>query len=286
MSKSMRVPGTVVIAGASGQLARTFIRRFEDCGQDYVAPDEGLFDITDPKVVAEVLKANHPTAVINCAAYNAVDVAETEKDLAYRVNAEAVGTLAEQCEASGCRFVHFGTDYVFDGRAAALYTEQDAPAPLNVYGASKLEGEHRALVYERALVFRVSWVFGDGEQNFLHKLRQWASGSAFVRITADETSVPCYTEDIVTVTMSALDMGLTGLFHANNSGYASRYEWAKYFLQCTAPDVLVLPVTLAEFSSAAERPHFAAMDSSALAESLSVEIPGWRDAVDRYVESM
>ena len=284
MHTSKKLPGKVLIAGSGGQLARTFIRRFEGCGQAYVAPPETDLDITDRDMVAEVFKAVQPTAVINCAAYNAVDAAESEEDQALRINAEAVGILAEQCAGFGSRFVHFSSDYVFDGRATALYKEQDAPAPLNVYGCSKLAGEQQALACESALVLRVSWVFGDGKQNFLYKLRQWANGADFVKITADETSVPCYTEDIVTVTMTALEQGLVGLFHANNSGYASRYEWAKLFLERVAPDVLAIPVPLSDFPSPAERPRFAAMDNGSIAKSLSIDIPDWRDAVYRYME--
>lgn len=286
VSADNRIPGKVVIAGANGQLARAFIQRFEANGQAYAAPPEENLDITSPDAVADVLKTTAPSVLINCAAYNAVDLAESEEDRAYRINAEAVGILAEQCAKSNCRLVHYSSDYVFDGKANALYSEQDATEPLNVYGRSKLAGEQLALEYEQALALRVSWVFGDGEQNFLYKLRQWAKANAVVRITSDETSVPSYTEDIVDVTLAALDEGAAGLFHANNSGYASRYEWAKLFLARVAPDVLVVPAALAEFPSPAERPHFAAMNNMALAKTLSGEIPDWRDAVERYLETL
>ncbi len=286
MNTSTTLPGTVLIAGSAGQLARAFAARFEAGAQAYAAPPESELDITDRDAVAHVLDVVRPSVLINCAAYNAVDLAESEEDKAYRINSEAVGILAEQCAAANCRFVHYSSDYVFDGKATALYTEQDATAPLNVYGRSKLEGERQALAHEQALVLRVSWVFGDGEQNFLYKLRQWAKANASVSITADETSVPSYTEDIVTLTLAALDGGVTGLFHANNSGYASRYEWAKLFLARVAPEVLVVPVALAEFPSPAERPHFAAMSNEALSKAMSVEIPDWRDAVERYMETL
>ncbi len=284
MNTPKKLPGKILIAGSSGQLAKAFIRRFDICGQDYLAPQESELDITDPDAVARVLKSAPPAVVINCAAYNAVDAAESDSDTAFQVNADAVGRLATLCDEAGCRFVHYSSDYVFDGTANALYSEQDAPGPLNTYGRSKLAGERLALAHGEALVLRVSWVFGDGRQNFLHKLRQWSSGAEFVKVTADETSVPCYAEDIVTLTMKALELGLTGLFHATNSGYASRYEWAKCFLERAAPNVLAIPVSLSAFPSPAQRPHFTAMDNTTLLRALAIDIPHWRDAVERYLE--
>ncbi len=285
MDRTKPVSERILIAGSGGQLAQAFIGRFEASGQAFAAPTEREFDITNADAVAAALAAHHPQIVINCAAYNAVDAAETDEATAHKINADAVRTLVEQCEATGCRLVHFSSDYVFDGKTSVPYTEEDTPAPLNAYGRSKLAGEQAALESATSLVLRVSWVFGNGTQNFLYKLRQWAAGNDSLKITSDEVSVPCYTEDIVTTTMKAIQRDITGLHHASSSGHASRVEFAELYLGHVAPDVSVIPVPMSTFELAAERPHFSAMDNRGLSGLLSSEIPDWRSGVERFVEA-
>jgi len=183
--------------------------------------------------VKELFYREKPDIVINCAAYNLVDKAEEDYITAYKTNALGVRNLAYLSNKLNAFFVHYSTDYVFDGtKENGLYTEEDTPNPLNEYGKSKLTGE-RWIVEETEnyLLFRVSWVYGRGKQNFIYKLIQWAKNNDYLKIAYDEISVPTSTRTIVEVTLKALDNGLTGLYHLTNSGYASRYEWAKKYLK-------------------------------------------------------
>ncbi len=277
----------VLITGASGQLARAFIRRFQQNGTPFLAPPEAQLDITDAGIVRAAVDAFRPDVIINGAAYNNVDAAENVPDVAFRVNRDAVGILADAARQHGARLVHFGSDFVFDGTAQIPYDENDATAPLSVYGQSKLEGETAALAAgQGSLLFRVSWVFGDGTQNFFWKLREWSRGKSSIRVVWDQISVPTYTEDIVTVTLKALEQGLEGLWHLTNSGYGSRIETARVFLREIGSDCTVIPVGSDAFPSPARRPFFSVMSNRRLTGCLDLRIPEWEDAVVRFAHDL
>lgn len=277
----------VLITGASGQLARAFIRRFEQDGTPFLAPPEAQLDITNAAVVGAAVAAFRPDVIINGAAYNNVDAAEKTPEVAFRVNRDAVGILADAARRQGARLVHFGSDFVFDGTAETPYDETDATAPLNVYGQSKLEGETAALAAGGGnLLFRVSWVFGDGTQNFFWKLREWSRGKSSLRVVWDQVSVPTYTEDIVTVTLKALEQGMEGRWHLTNSGYASRIETARVFLREIGSDCTVIPVGSDAFPAPAQRPFFSVMSNRRLTERLQIRIPEWEEAVARFAREL
>ena len=273
-----------LITGSSGQLAKEFAAYFQEHHYAYTTPQEDDFDITDPEQIKRVVDIEHPDIFINCAAYNQVDAAEDERDKVFKVNSDAVGTLASICRQNNIFLVHFSSDYVFDGQKGSPYIENDKPNPLNVYGASKLKGEE---ILKRQtkdyLIFRLSWVFGDGPMNFLFKLSQWAKQNNQLKITSDEVSVPTYTEDVVKVTLEALEKGLKGLYHLTNSGYCSRYDWAKYYFQKKGEKKDIVPVPTASFNLKAKRPPFSAMDNRKITKEVGMDIPSWENAVDRFV---
>ncbi len=277
----------VLITGASGQLAQAFIRRFELDGTSFLAPPEAQLDITDDGIVGAAVAAFRPDVIINGAAYNNVDGAEQTPDIAFRVNRDAVAILTEAARQHEARLVHFGSDYVFDGTSQVPYDETDATAPLNVYGQSKLEGEAAALAAgPGSLLLRTSWVFGNGTQNFFWKLREWCRGRKSIRVVWDQIAVPTYTEDIVTVTLKALEQGLSGRWHLTNSGYASRFETARVFLREIGADCTVIPVGSDAFPSPARRPFFSVMSNRRLTERLQIRIPDWEDAVARFARAL
>jgi dTDP-4-dehydrorhamnose reductase len=274
-----------LITGKNGQLAQAFQREFERRTVDFHAPDESAFDITDRAGVLEAVGSYKPDVIINCAAYNLVDKAEQDRDKVFSVNAEGPGILAAAASKNQAVLVHFGSDYVFDGaKEDGLYTEQDAVHPLNVYGESKREGER--LVQEgtdKHIVFRLSWVFGKGKQNFIHKLSEWSQNNAFLKIACDEFSVPTYTHTVVQVTMKALEQGAFGLYHLTNSGYCSRYEWAHYILSELGITTFIRPVSMDSFKLPARRPGFSAMSNEQICSRLNISIPTWQEAVTSFL---
>ena len=276
-----------LILGSAGQLGKAFKARLAADGIPFAAPDEHACDITDNRRMEKAVETFEPTVLVNCAAYNAVDEAETNPDLADAVNHRAVLALANLCKANHILMVHYGTDYVFDGKKRDVYNEDDAVNPLNVYGRSKLEGERAVCdCAGEFLVFRPSWVFGEGTQNFIYKLRGWAASNKVLRISSDEVSVPTGADDIADVTLKAVGRGLRGLYHLTNTGYASRYEWARYVLDLLHLDNEIVPVPMSSFRSRARRPLFTPMNNERLCRQLNIDMPHWRDAVRRHVEGL
>ncbi len=204
----------VLITGASGQLGKEFVKVLSSKGIDFVALERKDLDVTNFEKVYKTLKEINPSVVINCSAYNQVDLAETEILKAFSTNAIGPYNLAITCREISAKLIHYSTDYVFDGIKKGLYTEEDSPNPLNKYARSKLLGEELVKqVLEDYLILRVSWVYGEGTQNFIYKLLQWAKEREVLQIAFNEVAVPTYTGFIVEKTLKALEKGLTGLYH-------------------------------------------------------------------------
>lgn len=274
-----------LLTGANGQLGREFAQVFKSRGLDCIALGRESLDVTDSERVERLLKEIKPSVIINCSAYNLVDKAEEEPALAFKVNAEAVKNLARLSRKYGIFLVHYSTDYVFDGRKKEPYTEEDLPSPINQYGKSKLEGEEAIKsLAERFLIFRVSWVIGEGRRNFLYKLYNWAKEKNLLKISIDEVSTPTFTQDIVKVSLLALENDLEGLYHLTSSGYCSRFELAEYFLQKMRLEVELKPALAREFALPAKRPSFSALSNSKISTQLGIEISDWKKAVDNFLE--
>ena len=277
----------ILITGANGQLGGEFQKALENYNYQVVALDKETLDISDPGAVTGAVSQYNPDIILNCAAYNLVDEAEKDFDTAYKVNASGVKNLAFACKKIDALLVHYSTDYIFDGLKEDFYTEEDKPNPINNYGKSKLSGEEFLTEeMDKFLLFRVSWVFGDGKQNFLYKLSEWAKENRVLKIVCDQISVPTYTKDIITLTMLAIQKGLRGIYHLTNSGYASRYEVARYFIERLGMNNLILPVYSDYFPVPAKRPYFSAMSNLRFSKDLSVNMPDWRIGIDRYIEAM
>ncbi|MBF0329332.1 MAG: dTDP-4-dehydrorhamnose reductase [Nitrospirae bacterium] len=275
-----------LITGANGQLATEFRRTFEREGCEHLALTRAQLDLSDAKAVQDAVSQYNPDVALNCAAYNNVDAAEKDFDAAFEANAVAVKNLAAACVENNALIVHYGSDYVFDGLKGDLYSEEDIPNPISSYGKSKHAGE--LLLKEETdnfLMFRVSWLFGKGRQNFLYKLSEWAQKNRTLKIVCDQVSIPTYTEDIVNGTMLAIKKGLRGAYHLTNSGYASRYEVAHYFIERMGFDNILLPVDSGFFELPAKRPAFSPMSNAKLSRQLNTRFPHWQDGVDRYIKA-
>ena len=277
-----------LICGNKGQLGKEFEKKLSKMNKKFIGFDIDTTDIGDIDALSIIFEQFKPTVVLNCAAYNNVDGAETESQQAFRVNADGVHNLAKLSENYGAFLVHYSSDYVFDGlKANGLYTEGDRPHPINQYGRSKLEGENLLAEYnDRALILRLSWVFGEGTQNFIHKLQNWAENNDMLNIVCDETSVPTYTGTITEVTLSALEHGLSGIYHLTNSGYATRYEWAKLIFKILGIKKFIYPAHLSDFVLPARRPRFSAMSNSKLVEEMAIKIPEWEEATEKFLKEI
>lgn len=274
-----------LITGAKGQLATEFIKTLDRQKVNYIPLGREQLDISNLNQVIEVVNHHKPDIIINCAAYNQVDLSEsTGHTTAFLVNSVGVSNLVYASNLTGSLLVHYSTDYVFDGQKEAPYTEDDQPNPLNIYGRSKMVGEELIKAStERHLIFRVSWVYGDGKQNFLYKLTQWAEKQPYLKIACDEFSVPTSTKTIVEATLKAIKKGLTGLYHLTNSGYASRYEWAKEYFKIKGVNKLIYPVYQSDFNLPAKRPRWSVMSNHMLAKELQTVIKFWDEELEDFL---
>ncbi len=271
--------------GAQGQLGKAVQQVLLRNGLPFTAPGRLQADVTDTDKLNALLKSFFPDFVINCAAYNDVERAEQENERAFCVNAQAPAQLAEMCRRQRAMLFHFSTDYVFDGTKGDYYTEADCPNPLGVYGASKYQGECDVLAAggDFAAVFRLSWLFGEGRQNFLYKLEDWATRQKTLRISEDEVSIPTYTGDVADAILAAAAKRVGGLYHLASTGCCSRYEWAKYYLAARRLQVEIVPVPMSSFPVMARRPLFSPLSNRKLSGVLGCGLPSWQAAIDRYL---
>jgi len=274
----------LLITGAKGQLGREFVKILnqKDEAECYSFGKE-ILDVRDFRKTCEIIKNIKPDVVINCSAYNWVDKSEEEFEKAFSVNALGPLNLAIACQEVDAFLVHYSTDYVFDGKKEGFYLEEDKPNPLNKYALSKYLGEKNLLAIKEGkfLIFRTSWVYGEGKQNFLYKLTQWAQSQEYLKIACDEFSVPTSTRTIVEITLKALEKGLTGLYHLVNSGYASRYDWAKEYFRINNIKKFIYPAYQHEFNLPAKRPRWSVMSNEKICKELGIEIIEWEEALKK-----
>ena len=265
-----------IVLGAAGQLGSDLSRLIG--GGSGVAHDE--VSVTDPDAVDALLSSRRPAVVFNCAAFNAVDRAETEKELAYAVNAEGAANAARACARHRIRLVHFSTNFVFDGALGRPYVESDLPAPLSVYAASKLEGEKRVLdLLPDALVIRSSALFGDTGSaikggSFPERILMRAQALEPLRVVADQSVNPTYTADLAPVAIELAESGLEGLVHVVAGGCAGWDEFARAVLAEFQVTAEVKAALSSELGSPAKRPL-----NGCLASTRVAALRSWREAL-------
>jgi dTDP-4-dehydrorhamnose reductase len=275
----------ILVAGSAGQLAREIIAQARLGGLDVTAPDESDLDISDHGGVFRCIADTGPEVVINCAAYNDVDGAETRWEDAFMANGIGAKNLALACKRYGAALMHFSSDYVFDGDTDRPYNIADMALPISSYGQSKLLGEELIREHgDRHYIVRTSWLFGEGRFSFPLKLLEWASENKTLRMVDDQTACPTYTEDLAGAVLKLARTDNYGLYHVTNSGYCSKYEWAEYILNAVGWDGELVPAKSAEFNTPARRPEFSALDNFPLSQTIGSLLPPWQDATTRFLK--
>jgi dTDP-4-dehydrorhamnose reductase len=279
--------GRVVVIGATGQLGSDLVRTFDRPGELIPFGSRDL-DVLDAARVRSTLADLRPAMVINTTAYNFVDRAEEERPRAFALNAEAVGSLAAACHSLGAVFVHFSTDYVFDGHQRTPYVETDAPAPLGAYGESKLAGERLALERcERTVIFRVSGLFGiagsSGKENFVETMLRLAREGKPLRVVADQVLAPSYTLDLARKVWAVLPKATHSLYHLTSGGQTSWYDFARRAFELAGVTADITPVTAAEFGARARRPAYSVLGHARLAALGEDDLRPWDAALAAYI---
>jgi len=294
----------IVIIGSAGRLGAALVREYRD-KYDVAGFNHAQLDLSNLDDVRETLRATNFDVLINAAAFTNVDLCETERDRAFLINAEAPGVLAKICNDRNAKLIHFSTDYVFDGKKRAPYTEEDEANPISVYGASKLAGEENVLAADgRHLVMRVSWVFGPDRPSFVDGIIKRAQENAEVDAIADKFSTPTYTLDIAQMVGHVLDgwsrrapapngLGagrLQGVLHFANAGECTWKEYAQWALdRCQDAGLPLKAKTvgaskLKEMTNwVARRPVYSVLSTAKYAKLTGSSPRTWREAVADYI---
>jgi len=290
----------IVLLGKNGQVGWELKHSLNTMG-DVISLGRADVDLALPESIESTLTALQPNVIINASAYTEVDRAETEIELANNVNAVAPGIMAEVARKSGAVFIHYSTDYVFDGTKNAPYVESDTPNPLNVYGRSKLDGEiniqQAGDVY---LILRTSWVYSMRGNSFVNKVLQWSRNNKTLKIVQDQISNPTWARMLAETISSVLDGNYLellerirerrGIYHLSGSGFTSRYEWAKYILSLDpnrAEQLVqtVEPALSLEFQTPARRPLFSALDCSKFEQIFGLHSPDWEESLQKAMRN-
>lgn len=300
------IRGPILITGRTGQVGGRLVQMLAPLGE-VIAPGREDLDLTSKESIRNLVRAIRPRWVVNPAAYTAVDKAESEPDLAYAINAEAVGVLGEEARKIGAGVIHFSTDYVFDGTGSVPYAETDVAAPTSVYGASKLAGE-QALADTGAahMIFRTSWVYGLEGKNFLLTILKLAREKETLRVVADQHGAPTWSRDLAAMTVHAIqrceDMSeqnrnqpfealahLGGIYHATGSGETTWYEFAREAIRLQGkrePETRfaeIVPVSTAEYPTLARRPTNSRLNCNKLQEKIGWRMADWRESLQKVL---
>jgi len=274
---------TILVTGANGQLGSE-LRQLE--GQypvfNFVFLSREDLPLHDFEMIRAGFKTYQPVFCINCAAYTAVDKAETEKELAFQVNAEAVGILAAVCKEQDCRFIHISTDYVFDGTATKPYAPTDTTNPQSVYGASKLAGEQQAMqLNPDTVIIRTSWVYSEFGKNFVKTMLRLMAERTEIGVVNDQVGSPTYAADLAAAILHIITSGkwYPGIYHFSNKGIISWYDLAVAIRDSISSDCKVNPIPTSAYPTPARRPAYSVMDSSLLAERYGIEAQPWQQSL-------
>lgn len=281
---------SILITGGKGQLGKDLAKELTERGIENIPVDIEEMDITDEKAVKEFIsscvKERALDAVIHCAAYTAVDRAEDEEELAYKINAVGTKNVAEACKENDIKLMYISTDYVFDGEGERPWQPDDKRAPLNVYGKTKYEGELFVQQLEKFFTVRISWVFGLHGNNFIKTMLKLGKERDELNVVDDQIGSPTYTKDLSVLLADIIQTDKYGIYHASNEGLCSWYEFAKEIFSQARLNVKLNPVDSSAFPVKAKRPHNSRMDKSKLVQNGFKPLPDWKDALRRYIEEL
>ena len=275
----------ILVTGAGGQLGneiKALSSHYAD--KEFVFAGHHELDIADSAAVNTFIEQGKFYAVINCAAYTAVDKAESEKDKAYLINETGAKYLAEASAKAGAKFVHVSTDFIFDGTHSTPILESDKTAPLSVYGASKLAGE---LAVQAAnpdsLIFRTSWVYSSFGGNFVKTILRLCRERESISVIYDQIGTPTYARDLAKAILDTLDTAvakkISGVYNYSNEGVASWYDFAVAIRDITGLKTKITPIETTQYPTPATRPKYSVLNKKKVKDTFGIEIPYWRDSL-------
>lgn len=281
----------VLITGANGMLAKEVKERFQE-GNELILTDVAELDITNKEGVLEFIKRENPDLIINCAAFTAVDKAETAGEIVEKINADGPGNLAKAAKEIDSTLVHISTDYVFGGDLDLDkdYKENDPKKPVTAYGITKLHGEEQIEANtDKYYIFRTAWLYGIGGNNFVKTMTKLGTDRDELNVVADQHGSPTYAKDLAEFIYKAVNKKIPyGVYHATNQGYTTWYEFTKKILEKQGIECKVNPVTTEEYIemmkiTQAKRPFNSKLSKEKLINA-GIEVPNWEDGLDKYLK--
>lgn len=278
----------ILITGINGQLGYDLARALKKDNHEIIGTTREIMDITDFKKVEDVISEINPEMIIHCAAYTAVDKAETEVYMCENINVFATENLARICRDKDIKFIYFSTDYVFNGQGDNFFNPEDKiENQLNVYGRTKYEGELAVQKYlDKFFIVRISWVFGINGNNFVKTMIRLGKEKKSINVVDDQIGSPTYTYDLAQLIRSMVQSEKYGIYHATNESVCSWYEFALEIFKNLDIKISVNPVTSEEYVSQAKRPKNSRLSKEKLVQNGFKKLPPWQDALQRYLHEL
>jgi len=286
----------ILVTGSNGQLGSEIRKLSEISDHNFVFTDINELDLTDISELERFFDKSDISYCINCAAYTAVDKAETDIENAIAVNVTAVRNLAEVCAINHTVLIHISTDFVFDGSNCQPYVETDKAKPINVYGQSKYEGEHQALKENAAtIIIRTSWLYSSFGNNFVNTMIKASAKNDKLNVIFDQTGTPTYAMDLAEAILKIIDKiyinikkpsKYFGIFHFSNEGVASWYDFAIEIFKISGIKCVVNPILTRDYPTPSKRPHFSVLDKSKIKSTFGLTIPYWKDSLTRCIKEL
>lgn len=275
----------VLVTGVNGQLGHDVMKLLANTNHQAFGYDREDMDITDEQSVQKEVDKVQPDVIIHCAAYTAVDKAETDEETAYKVNALGTKYLAEAAKKHNAKMIYVSTDYVFDGSANEPYEVDHPTNPIGAYGKTKLAGENfLKRVLDKHFIVRTAWVFGANGNNFVKTMLRLGKERGEVGVVADQVGTPTYTPDLAKFLIELMESDKYGTYHATNSGICSWYEFAvEIFKQAGMENVKVNPLTTDQYPTPAKRPKYSVLSKAMIEQNGFSPLPDWKDALKRYL---
>ena len=285
----------ILVTGAHGQVGNELnVLSAQYPAYDFLFVDKDHLSIDDPAAVDSYFLQHRPNWCLNCAAYTAVDRAETEKDIAMLVNADAVGFLAAACRKHNTRFIHISTDYVFSGTATVPYKETDATSPVNFYGATKLKGEELCLANDpTAIIIRTSWVYSTFGGNFVKTMMRLMKEKTSLNVVNDQLGSPTWAKDLASAMLTIVDACQTGrmawtpgIYHYSNEGIISWCDFAQAIKELTGSACIVNGIPTSGYPTPAKRPAYSGFNKEKIKAVYHIDIPAWRQSLAACIKTI
>lgn len=274
----------VLVTGANGQLGYDVVKELKKQNIECFGVTRQNFDIIDFKATKDFIFDYLPDVVIHCAAYTAVDKAEDEPEICYKVNASATENIAEICKKIDAKMLYISTDYVFDGSKDGFYEVEDKPNPINVYGKTKLLGEEAVQkILKKYFIVRISWVFGEHGNNFVKTMLRLGTERKELNIVVDQYGSPTYTADLAPLLVEMIKTEKYGIYHATNEGVCNWAEFAEKIFEVAKMDVKVNRITTSEYPTKAKRPLNSRLSKEKIQKNFYI-LPKWVDVLKRYIK--